>query len=83
MGANPDMEQTLHKLCKELRKEASAISLRKILDQLDKSDQMLMATKIRQVIDDLLYIQVVCEARCSVVIEMHEYMGGSIPTSKN
>ena len=71
------MGEAIPKLCKELRKEASAVKVRKLM-QLDRSDRMLMEQSLRQVIDQLLYIQTVADAECSVVVEMFEHMGGHV-----
>lgn len=80
-NAPEQIEHAIHRLTKELRKTSSEISVRKI-KQLDYSDQILLANKLRQVVNDLLYIQAVCAAKCSIVIEMYEHMGGTIPTTK-
>ena len=72
--------QRLEKLCKVLRKEASAVSLRKLCE-LDYSDQILMAQQLEAAINQILRIQTVADAKCSQVLELFEYMGGHVPTA--
>lgn len=66
-------------LCKRLRAEASAVKVKKLM-RLDRSDRWLIERRLEEAIDMLLYIQTVADARCSVVVEMYEHMGGKIPT---
>ncbi len=72
------MRERLPALCKELRKQASAVRLKELM-RLDRSDRMLMEQHLERVINELLYIQTVGKAQCSVVVEMFEHMGGQIP----
>jgi len=69
-------------LCKELRKESAAVSVRKLM-RLDGSDRTLIESRLRAVINSLLYIQTVADARCSVVVETFEYYGGTVPTVRH
>ena len=71
------MGERLPKLLKELRREVHAVKLRKLMT-LDKSDRVLLEQRVEGIINELLYIQTVGEARCSVVVEMFEHMGGTI-----
>lgn len=75
------MKERISELCKLLRKESSAVSTKKLM-ALDWSDRRLLETQLESVIDQLLRIQTIADARCSVVLEMYEYMGGKIPTVK-
>ena len=73
--------ERLPRLCKELRQEVHAIKLKKLM-ALDRSDRVLLEQHIEAIINDLLYIQTVGDAKCSVVVEMFEHMGGKIRTCR-
>lgn len=72
---------SIHALCKELRRTASALKVTQ-LNKLDRSDRCLVEQRLRLVINELLYLQAVGQAGCSVVIEMYEHLGGTLPTSE-
>lgn len=67
--------EKLRRLAKGVRREALEISLQK-LARLDYSDRSLMARRLELVIQELQYIQTVCDARCSIVVEHLEYLRG-------
>ena len=71
------MIERLPWLCKQLRKEASAVKL-KTLMALDRSDRILMERELERIINALIRIQAVGDAHCSVVLEMFETLGGRI-----
>ena len=71
------MRERLPGLMKELRREVHAVRLRKLMS-LDRSDRILLEQRVESIINELLYIQTVGEARCSIVVEMFEHMGGTI-----
>lgn len=73
------MNERLPYLIKQLRKEASAVKLKKLM-ALDRSDRMLMERELERIINDLIRVQAVGEAQCTVVLEMFETMGGTIRT---
>lgn len=73
------MQERIPQLCKLLRKEASEVKVKKLM-ALDCSDRYLMAQQLENAINTLLYIQTVADAKCSVVVEMYEHMGGHVPT---
>lgn len=76
------MGERLPKLMKELRKEVHAVRLRELM-RLDRSDRVLMEQVVERVINELLYVQTVGKAHCSVVVEMFEHFGGKVPTAKS
>jgi hypothetical protein len=73
------LDERIPFLCKELRKEASGVKLKRIM-RLDRGDRILMARKLESIINDLIRVQAVCDARCSDVIEAFEHLGGRIRT---
>lgn len=76
------MNERLPALLKELRREVHAIKLRKLMT-LDRSDRILLEQEVEALINAILRIQAIGEARCSVVLEMFEHMGGQIRQCKS
>ena len=68
-------------MLKDLRREVHALKLKKLM-QLDRSDRVLLEQRVEAIINELFYIQTVGDAHCSIVVEMFEHMGGSIPKYK-
>ena len=73
--------EQIHALCKELRREVSALPVKKMC-QLDYSDKMMVADRLRALINDALYLKTVADAQCSQVLELWEHFGGKVPTAK-
>jgi len=54
---------------KRLRKEVATLSTKKLMRRLDYGDRSLAEKKLEVLIDKVLYLHMLCESRCSIVLE--------------
>jgi len=66
-------------LMKRVRGELHGLKVKKLM-ALDRSDRVLVEQKLESIVNQLLYLQALADAQCSIVIEMFEHMGGRVPT---